>query len=251
MSWYSLSDPTCRINNCDRDYCIENSCIKCEEGYYLLGTHCYDCPSRCTKCSDPTTCTECVRGRYGLECEYTCNTACTDCISSSQCTECIPGRHGTFCQFYCPLGCIDILCEKVSGKCTKGCRHGYYSSEDDCIKCPEHCAKCIDSVHCTGCASGYYGSICQQTCESRCLNQVCDKDFGNCTEGCEEGYYQSENNCFSCPDWCERCLDPNTCTKCKTGRWGPQCQHDCQGPCKGCNMINCSRLSHNMKKCTF
>ena len=230
-----FSVPDCDINHCDPAYCSGSSCIKCEDGYYLSGTHCYDCPTFCVTCTGPATCTECVRGRYGFECDYTCSALCTDCISSSQCTECIPGRHGPYCQFYCPLGCIDILCEKESGKCTKGCRHGYYKRHDDCLQCPEHCAKCIDSVSCTECFPGYYGLMCENMCHPSCIHQLCDINFGNCTEGCSDGYYKSGNSCETCPDWCAKCITSSTCTECTTGRWGIQCQHHCPAECSLCS----------------
>ena len=202
----------------------------------MSGTHCLACPPFCKSCEGPSTCTECARGRYGQKCEYTCITVCTDCISASQCTECIPGRYGPFCQNYCSLGCNDILCEKETGKCTKGCRKGYYSSQDDCVQCPEHCAVCTDSAHCTSCSAGYHGQICQNNCPSSCVDYICDKRFGNCTEGCIDGYYPGDNNCFSCPEVCEDCISANTCTECIPGLWGPQCQQKCPAKCSLCTI---------------
>ena len=227
-------DPDCDISNCDREYCIGTSCIKCQDGFYLSGTHCFDCPSKCTKCSGPSTCTECSKGRYGPECEYTCNSVCTDCVSSSQCTLCIAGRHGSFCQFYCPLGCIDILCEKDSGKCTLGCRHGYYLSHDDCMRCPEHCSKCENEHHCNTCQPGYFGSFCQYHCPESCADQLCNKQSGFCSDGCKDGYFERNLTCQRCPAWCVSCRDEEECYECQAGRWGTRCQNDCPDDCYSC-----------------
>ena len=229
-----ISDPICLIDNCERGYCLDRSCINCIDGFYLSGTHCLQCPSSCKKCSGPTTCTDCVQGRYGSECEYTCINVCKDCTSASHCTQCIPGRHGAFCQLYCSLGCADILCEKESGKCMKGCRGGYYNSQDDCVECPNHCTACSSSDLCTSCSAGYYGRSCQLSCPSSCLDHKCDKRFGNCTEGCRDGYYYNDNNCIECPERCDSCIDESTCIACKEGFWGNQCQDNCPTECRKC-----------------
>ena len=222
------------MSNCEPDYCTGSSCIKCETGYYLSEQSCNQCPLDCADCLGPSTCTDCVSGRYGAQCETTCRDACLDCDSSSKCTECIPGRFGQYCQLYCPLGCIDIVCNKDTGKCLEGCRHGYYLNGDDCSRCPENCARCSDRHHCTTCLSGYYGTSCASTCPSNCKNQVCNKSLGVCTEGCTDGYFLDGNNCVSCPVQCESCADLSVCIECKTGYWGLQCEHDCPGSCLRC-----------------
>ena len=208
--------------------------MKCEDGYYITDTSCSDCPSYCTKCSGPYDCTECVHGRYGTTCENTCRITCIGCSDFSECIGCIPGRYGSYCQFYCPLGCIDILCSKDTGRCIKGCRHGYYQNAEDCVHCPEHCERCSDDSHCTACASGYYGSYCEKTCPVSCINQLCHKELGYCTDGCTEGYYSDAASCYVCPIRCRNCVDGQTCTECKTGYWGAVCQFDCPVKCTKC-----------------
>ena len=223
----------CNIDHCERAFCFESGCIKCESGYFLSGTHCYQCEEYCTKCSGPSTCSECVRGRYGPQCEYKCNNLCPDCVSSSQCTVCIPGRHGTTCQLYCQLGCKNIQCDKDTGKCIGGCRNGYYPDGDDCIECPERCITCSDSEHCSLCNPGYYGDYCQMDCGEGCKEQMCDRDTGYCIQGCTEGYYGNEY-CLRCPYMCKSCADEDNCIECKAGYWGQQCQHHCPDNCYRC-----------------
>ena len=229
-----IADSDCSVISCDPAYCTGRNCIKCEPGNYLSGTSCYPCPHDCTECPGPSTCQECVRGKYGTMCESSCRITCLDCVSDSQCTQCIPGRYGQYCQLNCPLGCIDILCDKDTGKCLEGCRHGYYISGEECRRCPEHCTRCLDSNHCTSCVSGYYGTDCQGVCQSSCQNQLCDKDSGSCIEGCIDGYFFEDNSCVSCPHRCAGCVDRYTCTECKTGYWGNQCDQDCPSNCLRC-----------------
>ena len=225
---------SCNVNNCDLEYCNGDGCIKCKDGYYLSGTSCYRCRSNCVTCTGYYTCTECVKGKYGTTCESSCSSRCPACISSSLCTECIPGRHAATCNSYCPESCIDILCEKDTAKCSLGCRHGYYNSGDDCNECPEHCTRCTDSTLCSDCDTGFYGSYCQTPCPLNCKSQACDKVHGYCTQGCIDRYYQDGNNCHECPYKCMTCTDENTCSECKTGYWGPQCQYDCPITCNKC-----------------
>ena len=150
--------------------------------------------------------------------------------------ECIPGRFGSYCQFYCSLGCKDIMCDKVSGECVDGCRHGFYPKEGECASCPEHCNRCSDDLQCTDCASGYYGTYCQNTCHVSCLNKVCHKQLGYCTEGCSNGYFQDGQSCSLCPARCTLCRDKSTCTGCLSGYWGQMCQYECPLDCYVCTV---------------
>ena len=227
----------CNVDHCDLDYCSGSGCIRCQDGYYLLGTSCYQCQPSCTKCTSSSSCTECQRGWHGTACESKCRGECPVCSSFSQCTECIPGRHGSFCQLYCPFGCVDILCDKDTGHCTLGCRDGFYPHGEDCIECPEHCSRCSDNTGCTACVAGYFGQGCESICPESCLNGQCSKELGYCTEGCIDGYYWEETSCVECPDNCAVCEDANTCTNCKTGYWGPRCQKECPFDCIRCDKL--------------
>ena len=232
----NISDPVCNIDHCARGYCLGDGCIKCNDGFYLTDTSCEECPVYCTECSGPSDCTQCVPGRYGSICDRICRDTCTQCMDFSLCTECIPVRFGSYCQFYCSLGCIDIMCDKVSGECVDGCRHGFYPNEGDCASCPEHCNRCLDDLHCTDCASGYYGAYCQNTCHVSCLNNVCHKQLGYCTEGCSNGYFQDGQSCSLCPARCTICRDKSTCTGCLSGYWGQVCQYECPLDCYVCTV---------------
>ena len=228
---------TCDIDHCNLDYCSGEGCLLCANGYYLSGTTCSQCQPSCTKCVNNTICIECIPGRHGTACENECRRECAACGSVSQCTKCIPGRHGSSCHLYCPLSCLDILCDKDSGKCTSGCRHGYYRIGGDCQPCPEHCNRCTDNSECTSCNDGYYGTLCQSNCPHNCKNQKCDKLLGHCMDGCTGGYFLDGLTCSRCPQSCSTCVDLKTCTTCKTGYWGQQCEHECPFDCDVCNEL--------------
>ena len=187
--------PPCYIDNCDVEYCYGSGCTKCEDGYYLYGTNCYQCLSSCVECSSASLCTKCKQGKYGTTCENTCESTCADCISADQCTECIPGRHGSLCQLYCPLGCKDIMCEQTSGMCTEGCRNGYYPSGINCNQCPDQCTYCSNGTYCTACSPGLFGRICNMSCPVGCMDNLCDVATGNCTNGCSSGYHHHRGYC--------------------------------------------------------
>ena len=231
---YCFSESQCTVDNCDDDYCIESSCIKCQDGYFLSGQSCINCPDHCITCDGPSVCMQCSPGRYGLLCENMCKNTCLDCVSSTQCTSCIRGHHGLSCEQYCPLGCIDIECEKSSGRCIQGCRHGYYIGNGECAPCPETCTRCTDKNHCSHCVEGHYGTSCQYPCPSFCKNNLCDKEMGFCLEDCIEGYFSGGESCVVCPQNCFICSGPTMCTTCKTGYWGPHCQRECPPECIAC-----------------
>ena len=233
----SFSGSHCNVNHCDVDHCYEGNCIKCADGYYLSTSgpgYCSSCRTYCLKCTSYYTCTECVRGRYGPECETRCRSTCLDCLDSTTCTDCIHGRYGSYCQYICPLGCIDILCEKTTGKCVLGCMHGYFLSGGDCNLCPASCKRCDNDIYCTECKTGYFGEFCQNTCSLSCKNQECDKELGICSLGCSDGFYYDGNDCIACPYTCLSCGDPLKCTYCRTGYWGVYCQKECPSQCDRC-----------------
>ena len=183
------------IANCNKDYCLANGCTKCESKYYLYGTGCFQCPPECQECSSTSVCTLCNQGKYGTTCEFTCESACIECTSSDQCTECIPGRHGSMCHLYCPLGCKDIKCEQATGRCTEGCRTGYYESDGFCIKCRDQCTICTNNSYCIACNPGVYGSTCELACHGGCMDGLCHKETGNCTHGCAADYHYHHGYC--------------------------------------------------------
>ena len=228
----------CYINNCKKDYCSDNSCIQCQDGYYLSGTYCYQCKQYCTKCSSSSSCSECVQGRYGYQCDSACSSVCLGCTSSSDCTACIAGRYGSACQSYCPLGCNNILCDKNTGKCTEGCRPGFYALGADCNKCPEACARCFNGSVCSLCRSGYYGTNCHRTCPPGCKDSTCHKETGHCTAAdCIRGFYYNQETCIKCPEKCASCVGVNNCTQCNNGYWGTECKNYCPETCIRCTIL--------------
>ena len=94
--------------------------------------------------------------------------------------------------------------------------------------------KCLNSTYCRECVPGYYGDNCQLLCPESCQDKLCHQELGTCTRGCLEGYYIDESSCFACPQRCTGCLNPSTCSACKTGYWGADCQDDCPATCHKC-----------------
>ena len=195
LHFLSVDGHECFIQNCHRAYCHENSCIKCQPGYYLYETDCYECPTDCQECSSPSRCSRCKKGKYGNKCEYSCGNTCTDCVSSAECTFCIPGRYGATCHLYCPLGCKNILCDKTYGTCTEGCRHGYFLKNDNCLECPQPCSKCHNESYCTECQDGFHGDLCHKVCHRGCQDELCEIRSGNCTIGCAEDFHYHLGYC--------------------------------------------------------
>ena len=224
----------CNINNCDLDYCPGNGCIKCVDRYYLSVLYCYQCPTNCLKCDGSSSCIECVPGKHGPTCDQTCPIACPACTGYSACTTRIVGRWDAACNDYCPLGCTDILCGKENGKCSFGCRNGYYQSGVDCVQWQAHCMRCSNNADCNSCEVRYFGTYCQITCPMSCANSVCHKDLGHCIEGCATGFHQEGTECKSCPFKCMSCDDGTSCSLCKSGNWGSYCQYNCPFDCYRC-----------------
>ncbi|XP_065941961.1 multiple epidermal growth factor-like domains protein 6 [Magallana gigas] len=72
-------------------------------------------------------------------------------------------------------------------------------------------------------------------CETTCRNNVCD-GFGNCTDGCVDGYWGPPACNFKCPADCKEpnCIMYNGhCNSCKSGYWGNTCISQCPINCIG------------------
>uniref|UniRef100_A0A2C9KU72 EGF-like domain-containing protein n=1 Tax=Biomphalaria glabrata TaxID=6526 RepID=A0A2C9KU72_BIOGL len=147
--------------------------------------------------------------------------------------DCASGDYGLDCTKKCSLKCKDTYCE-VSGKCV------------DCL-------------------DGFWAVDCTEACSSGCAGKVCNQEDGNCTQGCEAGFYSP--NCtqacpvgkysFDCKENCpENCVDDcspdegqchgrcsneyfgDSCEKkCPSGMYGLDCSSTCSAHCP----LNCTR----------
>ena len=125
------------------------------------------------------------------------------------CEKCEAGRWGYQCENLCPENCAEGTCKTDSLKCNKGCLAGFWS--DDCnITCnSDHCKTCDqDTGDCTECLAGphgYWGDSCSKSCA-----------IPNCAGP------------LLCPK-----VDGPTCFRCKLGKWGMNCDKDCDDACNG------------------
>lgn len=76
-------------------------------------------------------------------------------------------------------------------------------------------------------------------CPSHCVNSAWDKSDGNCTQGCNHGYWgvSCHLSCtLDCLEWkCNR--NTGHCIDCPPGKWGDVCTKVCPSHCYGevCN----------------
>ncbi len=164
-------------------------CHDCEKGYYCTGgTNRKVCPPdtyrNTTNAKKEADCEECPvnSSTNGLEGRIT--------ISSC---KCVPGYYGSVTNaFSC-----------------KECDRGYY---------------CRGGVMREACPKDTYRSALRgkkkDDCEGCPLNSTTKGEVGrtSITECiCDPGYHMVGNVCISCPEGCETCSSPTSCTKCKPG----------------------------------
>ncbi|KAL4217384.1 hypothetical protein ACF0H5_023835 [Mactra antiquata] len=172
-----------------------------------------------------------------------CPSRCLTCKSRDHCTSCRPTywdiRQNQVCNNDCPSSCATDDCDDQTGHC-KQCSPGYYG--DICQYSCDTCEAGICSMQqCVfGCKERYYNltnyrgiTVCEQ-CTDGCLR--CDAD--GCTR-CEEGYYLTRSSygvfCKKCGHYCTQC-DSNKCTECVDGRYGDHCDQFCSVPnCQTCS----------------
>ena len=119
-----------------------HQCLRCsaENSRYKAGLECKDCPTECSRCSSPSSCTVCKKGHYIL-----------DLSPSGRCER-----------------CPEIGYKIESGKCLKLCpgKNQHRSSKNECITCPENCTECNeDTGLCTKCDDDYVIAPSTRLCE--------------------------------------------------------------------------------------
>ncbi|KAK7502628.1 hypothetical protein BaRGS_00006203 [Batillaria attramentaria] len=113
----------------------------------------------------------------------------------------------------CPPACVSGVCDDETGNCVVD----WGSGEAGAPGIPQETPQEPVTI---GCPKGLYGSDCSQECPLTCKNSVCERDTGDCTQGCVAGY--NGTNCS---------------TECPDGFHGPNCQVSCSSNCKNgtCN----------------
>ena len=151
---------------------------------------------------------------YGEKCDLECDSNCKECNRQGECTSCIDNHNwGPKCENQC-LNCPGQICE-INGDC-----------ED---KSTEFCGN-----------KAYFGSKCNQECNSKHLNCInCKKDTEDCVQ-CSKTFFgiDCEQQCTNCPDsTCDIngiCSDQESICQDKKS-YGTKCDKICNEKCGECN----------------
>ena len=250
---------------CEAHFTLESDCTKCE-AHFTLDSDCtqceinYDISTNCTSCINQfdysTNCQDCLKGFYGdncnEECEKGCNTTINNCKKENgYCEECYLSYYGEKCENKSEIEhCISF--NKENGECLK-CEETYYLTDKKCEACSINCnnSLCEDYTgRCLSCASfDIYGEKCEKKCSKFCNsfegNFICDRNNGECFNGCintgnflnkqctecTPGYYPNEGGCYNtCSIHCqdEACSqEDGSCINCETGFWDEKCNTRC------------------------
>ncbi|XP_053387960.1 multiple epidermal growth factor-like domains protein 10 [Mercenaria mercenaria] len=229
---------------CTSEVCNNvKQCSSCfNSTYYVQSNLCCECNRNCRQnaCFSEFHCRYgCKAGFYGSACLSKCSTKdnmCTDCITNTDgeyggCISCIQGYfldlHSNSASKHCTectKTCTDGKCDVRTGVCLIGCVNGTWG--DRCEKqCFETCSVCHRGTgDCMKCVNNsLLGPLCDQECNNRCVDQVCDFATGKCSVGCVVGFY-GEDCSYSCSDNCRN----RTCDR-ETG----SCYHGCLGDFEG------------------
>lgn len=187
-----------KINNCYS--CIEpNTCLKCEDNYYLKSNACVKCPfdDKCAECTE-TKCLKCKFG-YFMSGNNTCSTCFQDCATclSAESNKCLSCNQNFFLSDN--NECLSSICPTKYANCQY------------CKRDPNSflfvCAICKDNFYLAG-----------DTCD------ICHPTCLTCSG-------RSPNNCLSCPSYSPIFYrDSNSC--------GYACAIDCL-TCDGITSKNC------------
>ncbi len=224
-------------DSCEGNY-IGEKCDNCKNEYYDINTCDKKCSMNCSKSQSSRLCD----------------------IESGKCNECIDNQYGDFCEKECK-SCKD-KCNQTTGICQE-CAEMYYKNGTECLECPLSCIYCNDDG-CESCIWNKYGTWCDKNCNEGCEDSCnhldgkcnsCKKNLydDNCDKecnGCEKGCYQENGECinhlcksnfyysFSCNKACSiKCkkgcdLYNGECNKCEKGKWGIDCEKECDEECE-------------------
>ena len=245
--WGPECQYSCSVcEDCSRYPCTD----QCDSGLYLKDDTCHRCPENCETCLKYTGCDTCGADKWGPECQYSCSVCedcsrypCTDqcdsglylkddschrcpencetCLKYTGCNTCEAGFWDPSCDYDCSI-CPGVC--SVDSRCQCVLNEEYLQNNNgifECVKCPNNCKSCSDSRHCTTCHLGYFGSVCQFSCQG-CMTS-CNRNQG-CTGRCSKGYYKLIHSdlisnslnlglsvCEKCPDSCKSCTSSDQC----------------------------------------
>ena len=76
----------------------------------------------------------------------------------------------------------------------------------------------METVLFSGCRKGFWGNNCEKVCSSNCVDQHCYPGNGSCIFGCNSDYCLNDicNKCTGiCTDGCKKRRTGDFCNKCK------------------------------------
>jgi hypothetical protein len=186
---------------------------------------------------------------------------CVSCNVTSSCGLCQNGY-----QLYIPQGgsgvCIQcniqncLSCGLNNGNVVcMTCAFGYSANGNSCTQCLYPCATCTTNQGpniCATCSTPSYfaTALSNGTCVSNLIPNCVNYNTGNITlcSSCNTGYaYNSTTNaCDSnCPQFCQACNNPTTCTQCVNGFFLAS-----NGTCIQCLVSGCSACPGNGSICS-
>ncbi|XP_078316646.1 uncharacterized protein LOC111119289 isoform X1 [Crassostrea virginica] len=256
----------CKYNSCEK---ISGNCVGgCRNGY--MGLTCAEpCRGNCATCTIEGDCLSCVSGKFGMQCEKDCPEFCggdkrcnkntgncsecssgrfdpstevcsTNCLQTSVCLRngdclngCVNGWIGPRCDMQCSVANCEKCMESSDQVTCEICNDGYFlDNTRGCQKCPSNCVSCENDLRCNQCIPGFIGSLCNEECNTNCIDGLCSVD-GSCTYGCNNAKYGI--GCGrECRDNCVHCFSKDNCTKCLPGFYGLYCQKTCENNCYKC-----------------
>jgi len=277
---YTLNAPNtctlCQVSNCQ--LCTQqNTCSQCTTGFSLTGNNaCLTCGiTNCNNCSDINICSSCKVNSAGVQlypatnggsclvCDKTISNMdnCISCNATSSCGLCQNGY-----QLYIPQGgsgvCIQcniqncLSCGLNNGNVVcMTCASRYSANGNSCTQCLYPCATCTTNQgpnNCATCSTPSYftTALSNGTCVSNLIPNCVNYNTSNITlcSSCNTGYtYNSTTNaCDSnCPQFCQACNNPTTCTQCVSGFFLAS-----NGTCTQCLVSGCSACPGNGSICS-
>lgn len=159
------------------------------------------------------------------------------CDANGVCRNgCLSGQWGDKCTEYCGNSCAAAGCDQETGECfaCKDNRCGAKCMPTDACANPSNCtpvpmAESPYRANCGPCIVGYWGSLCENACDSNCLG-VCDKKTGACLGECRGAYFGER--CEKGPVLnCAEASRDGQCKICAVFSWGEQCEKSCPYNC--------------------
>ncbi|MCQ2913906.1 MAG: hypothetical protein MJ247_01770 [Alphaproteobacteria bacterium] len=238
---------------------FDSSCgrLVCEEGEYIKGNECVNCPEGCGACENEKVCTKGAPGYFIIDgkpynCPVGLGEGCAECsgFAAKVCDKCKIGFEKNENNY-----CVRIQCPDDS-----------FLVGDSCVKCSDlvpNCHFCDSETQCKVCnLPGYQLSV-----DKQC---VCHDGYHLAQDGvsceidkCDFGKFHNGNGCANCIEGCNVCQDQFQCMLCDEYNGYQLVNNICQKvfcpvgtyrsgiDCPSCSsaMPNCTECSENGKIC--